>query len=310
MLRRALSDSVEFRSLEQGMAVGVGLRNSPPLAGLDIVAAALWFVAAWLIYARFGLRLAQGYYFDYYNLAFDFDPPRTLSTFVLSPPDLQGFRHPLMLLLRPLAWPFLAAGLTPKAAAALVMATFGAGTVALCSVFLRAVDIERLEAAALTMLFAVTGTQIFTSIIVETYGISEFAIALIWLVAVIRLNDPGRLRRLHFVAPLLAFGVTVTNFAQALIAEMLLGWRAAGLRTGFRRVVVFGLICPGIAALLVLAVWHAQLWWWAHNPVLAAKEIYWQRTGGAGTGVGPILLTFFGFSFVSPNYSWVKLAND
>jgi len=27
------------------------------------------------LYAHFGLRLAQGIYFDYLNLAFDFDPP-------------------------------------------------------------------------------------------------------------------------------------------------------------------------------------------------------------------------------------------
>src|SRR5216683_991906 len=137
---------------------GIAVRTSPPIALPDIVIAAAWFVAAWLVYARFGLRLAQGVYFDYYNLAFDFDPPRTLSTLALSPPDPQGVKHPLMLLIRPLAWPFLAAGLSPKQAAVLVMVTFGAGTVALCSMFLRAADVKRPEAAALCLLFAVTGT--------------------------------------------------------------------------------------------------------------------------------------------------------
>ena len=276
----------------------------------DIAVAVLWFLATWLVYAAFGLRLAQGVYSDYYNLAFDFDPPRTMFTLALLPPDPQNFRHPLMLLLRPLAWPFLAGGMTPKAAAALVMAMFGAGTVAFCSLYLRAVEIRRPEAATLTLLFAVTGTQVFTSIIVETYGISGFAIALIWLVAVIRLDDPHRLRRLRYIAALLAFGVTITNVAQAFIAEMLICWRHEGLRRAVRSVVAFGLVGAAVALVLVLAVWHAELWSAAQNPIHALKEIYWmQPTGKRTAGIGRILLTFFGFSFVSPEYSWVKLSD-
>src|SRR5215472_3362598 len=120
------------------IASRVAVRRTPAPAISDIAIAAGWFAVAWLVYARFGLRLAQGAYLDYYNLAFDFDPPVTLHTLALSPADPQGVKHPLMLLLRPLAWPFLAAGLTPKEATVLVMATFGAGTVALCWMFMRA----------------------------------------------------------------------------------------------------------------------------------------------------------------------------
>ncbi len=294
--------------LPSGFAASRGL---PSIGRADAIAAVLWFLAAWLVYAPFGLRLAQGNYSDYYNLAFDFDPPRTLQTFALSPADPQGFRHPLMLLLRPLAWPFLAGGLAPKAAAALVMATFGAGTVALCSLYLRAAAIRRPEAAALTLLFAVTGTQLFTSIIVETFGISGFAIALIWLVAVIRLDDPHRLRGLRYLAALLAFGVTITNVAQAFIAEMLVCWRREGLRRAIKSVAVFGLVGAAVALVLVICVWHVELWSAAQNPVHALKEIYWmQPTEKRTAGIGRILLTFFGFSFVSPAYSWVKLTDD
>lgn len=285
-------------------------RNSPPIARRDSAICALWFISAWLVYAGFGLRLARGIYLDYYNLAFDFDPPRTLQTLALSPPNPQGFRHPLMLLLRPLAWPFLAGGLSPKQAAVLVMVTFGAGTVALCWLFLRTADVERPEAAALTLLFAVTGTQVFTSIIVETFGISSFAIALIWLVAMVRLDDPTRLRRLRYLAALLAFGVTITNAAQAAIAEILVCSRHGGLRRAIRGVAVFGLVCSVLAAILVVAVWHAELWWAAHDPILAIKHLYWMQPRGPKTGVGQILLTFFGFSFVSPGYSWIRLADN
>src|SRR5271166_5947752 len=213
---------------------GTTMRNAPPIALPDIAIAAAWFAAAWLLYAHFGLRLAQGVYFEYYNLAFDFDPPVTFQTLALSPANPQGVKHPLMLLMRPLAWPFLAAGLSPKQAAVLVMVTFGAGTVALTSMFLRAAEVRRPEAAALCLLFAVTGTQLFTSVIVETYALSGFAIALIWLVAVVRLDDPSRLWRLRYLAALLAFGVTITNIAQALIAELLVWWRHGGLRTAIR----------------------------------------------------------------------------
>jgi hypothetical protein len=57
-------------------------------------------------------------------------------------------------------------------------------------------------------------------------------------------------------------------------------------------------------------VWHAELWQWGHNPVRAMKEIYWEQPHGAKTGVSQVLLTFFGFSFVSPEYSWVTLGHD
>jgi hypothetical protein len=289
----------------------VARAGSRQLTGADIVIAAVCFVAAWAVYAGFGLRLAQGIYFDYYNLAFDFDPPRTLQTLSLSPPDPQGFRHPLMLLLRPLAWPFLAVGLAPKAAAALVMVTFGAGTVSLCSLFLRVSGVERPEAAALTLLFAVTGTQVFTSIIVEAYGVAGFSIALIWLLAAARLDDPTRFRQLRYFAAVLAFGVTITNVAQSFLAEMLVWCRNRDFRAAIRNVIVFGLLFSVIAALLAIAVWHTQLLAAAHDPLPALKELYWMEpTQPREAGIGQLLLTYFGFSFISPEYTWVPLSNE
>src|SRR5260370_19917852 len=117
---------------------GAAVRSTPALAISDIAVAAAWFVAAWLVYARFGLRLAQGIYFDYYNLAFDFDPPVTLHTLALSPADPQGVKHPLMLLLRPLAWPFLAPEFAPQDPAVLVRLPFGVGSRAASSTPARA----------------------------------------------------------------------------------------------------------------------------------------------------------------------------
>ncbi len=48
----------------------------PALTGSDLVTAAVLALAALAIYAVAALRLAEGQYADFYNLAFDFDPPR------------------------------------------------------------------------------------------------------------------------------------------------------------------------------------------------------------------------------------------
>ena len=306
----------QFQTVESGgtpakPAAGWGI--SFPLAATDLAIMAAWFLAAWAVYAGFGLRLARGVYFDYYNLAFDFDPPRYVQTFALSPPppDPQGFRHPLILLLRPLAWPFLSMGLTPKAAAALVIVTFGAGTVSLCSAFLRVAGVGRPEAAALTLLFTVTGTQLFTSIIVETYGIAGFSIVLIWLIALTRLDDPTRLSRLRYVAAILAFGVTITNVAQSFLAELLVWYRNQGLRAAIKNIIVFGLVFSFFAVILAIVVWYAELLAAARDPILALKQIYWMRSNQPReAGIGQLLLTYFGFSFVAPEYTWVPLADE
>ena len=77
-------------------SLAAATRGSAPLRVADAAVAVLWFAVAWIVYAGFGLRLAQGFFSEYYNLAFDFDPPRTLQTLALSPADPQGFRHPLI----------------------------------------------------------------------------------------------------------------------------------------------------------------------------------------------------------------------
>src|SRR5262249_21948236 len=68
------SKTVESGGARATPAAGWGI--SSPLPATDLAIMAAWFLAAWAVYAGFGLRLARGVYFDYYNLAFDFDPPR------------------------------------------------------------------------------------------------------------------------------------------------------------------------------------------------------------------------------------------
>lgn len=301
----AASVLAELRDLLRGRS-----RSTVPQPGTgaaDLWLAAIFLAVALLLYGLLAVRLAQGAFLDYWNLGFDFDPARMVQTLAMADPDPYGFKHPLILLWRPLAWPFLAIGMTAKVAAAMVMALLGAGTVSMTYLLFRTSAIGRAEAAALTVLFMVTGSQIFTSLIVDTYGPASFTIAFVWLVAACRLADSARCRRLRYLAALMAFGTTITNVVQPAIAEVLVRWRESGLRAALGRSIAFGIVLALLAGLVVLIVWHADLWTAAHDPILSLKHIYWLRTKGERTGIGQVLLTFFGFSFVSPDYSWLML---
>jgi hypothetical protein len=273
----------------------------------DLALAALLGFAALALYAVLGLRLAQGQYLEYYNLAFDFDPIRYVGTLALTPADAGGVKHPLVLLLRPLAWPFLAAGLAPKSAAVMVMAGFGGGSVAICFLFLRMIRAAWPEAVALTLLFAVTGTQIFTSIITEAYGPAGFGLAALWLLTAARLADGGRRLWLRYAIGVFCFGVTLTNVMQVFVAELLVSLRTAGPIEAIRRAVGFGLVLGLIIAVLAAAVWHQELLAALHDPVFALKQIYWLRTKGERTGAFQVVRTFLAYSFVSPDYDFVHL---
>lgn len=277
------------------------------LARKDLMLLAGFVLLSLAFYGVLAFRLAQGAYLDYYNFAFDFDPIRTVETFTASPPDFQNVKHPLIVLLRPLAWPLTMIGLTGKEAASLVMAGFGAATVALCFVFLRKAPIERPIAAALTMLFIVTGSQIFTSIIAESYGIAAFSIVLTWVIAQERLVNPDRFRRLRYAAGVLTFGTTVTNVVQSFLAEMLVAWRWEGFLRAIRRCVLFGIFLAIPILILSVAIWHNVLREELKDPALALKHVLWMQTKGPRTGPVEVLLTFFTFSFVSPAYSWLTL---
>jgi hypothetical protein len=281
--------------------------SSRRLSAPDGVVMAVIVALCLALYGTLALRLAQGAYLDYYNLGFDFDPIRTVDALASPTPDFLGVKHPLFVLLRPLAWPFLAIGLTAKEAAASVLVGFGTATATLCYLFLRQAGIERAITVPLTLLFIVSGAQLFTAIIAETYGVAGFSIILTWVIAQARLANPDRCRRLRYVVAVLTFGTTITNTVQSFIAEMLVAWRWEGFLRAIRRCVVFGLILAVPVIILAVAIWYHDLLGALRDPVLAVKQVYWLRSQGARTGPGEVLLTFFTFSFVSPHYSWLVL---
>ena len=273
----------------------------------DAWIAILLFAVSLAGYAALVLRLAQGRYYEYYNLAFDFDAVRMLNLLTAFPADAFGFKHPFMLLFRPLGLALLTLGLPAKLAAGLVMAAVGAARVALVYMFLRAAAAAGSVAAALALLFAVTGTQLTTAMVPETYGFALLSLIVVWLIAQLRLPGPSRIDLWRYPAAIVTAGITITNAVQPTIAEFLAVWRRWGLRGVAPRMVLFSVVCGLGFAAVALALWPAGILAGLRDPVRSVKAIWWLQTKGETTGLSKVLETFLGFSFVSPHYTVMPL---
>ena len=283
---------------------------SPVLARADLRLALLLALASLGIYAGLGLRLAQGQYAEFFNLAFDFDPPRYLAIMALEEHQRGNVKHPLIVLLRPLAWPLRAAGFAPKQAAALVMAGMGAATVAVVFLYLRSLRVATATATALAALFAVSGCQVITSMIPEAYGPAALGVAATWLLAVWRLADLRHGRAMRFVLAAYAFGVTATTIMQPVRAEGLAWLRHRGLAGAIRPMMLYGAAVVLLCAALTALVWADKLAAFLADPVAVAKTVYWQRTRGFREDLLETVLRLVGFSVVSPRFTPVELAAD
>lgn len=273
----------------------------------DIAIALVLTVLFFFLYANFGLRLAQGVYFDYLNLAFDFDPPYFIDFLVGSLPSGINYKHPLSRIFRLFASPFLLFGFEPKEAAVLVMALFGSLTVALVYVFSCLADFGRPQAFAATLFFGASSTPLFTSIVVESYGWASFSIVLVWCVFIVgqRANSVPMIASL--LAAVLVAGVTITNVMHSLVAELFTQLRIYRPQKAIMRTILFG-VFAGLALFIVLAALQpTDLWNVIAHPVQTAKEVYWLRTKGDISGPFELLLTFFGYSFFSPDFVKVEI---
>lgn len=281
-------------------------RKYQPDIAIALGLAALFF----FLYAHFGLRLAQGIYFDYLNLGFDFDPPYFINYLVGNLPERVNYKHPLAMVFRPFASLFLLMGFAPKAAAVLVLAMFGAMTVALVYGFARLASMARPEATAATLLFGCSSTTLFTSIIVETYGWANFSIVLVWCLFMRSAVTRQPATKSKFFAAVLVAGVTLTNGMHAVVAEFFTQLRGATFRRALVRTAIYGLAI-GLGLLVTLAVLQPhELWNMVTKPVQAVKEVYWLRTKGANSGLSELLRTFFGYAFFSPAFTKVALSPD
>lgn len=264
------------------------------------------------VYASFGLRLAQGSYFDYLNLAFDFDPPYFLDylTGSTSTGDFGvNYKHPLWMLFRPFGLVLLSLGFTAKQAAALVMALFGGLSVALAYGFARLTGAGRPESLAASLFFAGSCSTWLNAMVIESYGWANFSLALMWCGYALALGRRFESFWARALAAALVAGVTITNLVQALIAEGLWRRQSSSLFVTVRHLFLFGALVGLIVILLIALCQPRELWWLLSHPVSALKEVYWMRTKtDAEAGLLQLMQTFFVSSFFAPEFEPVPLS--
>jgi hypothetical protein len=274
---------------------------------VDVALAGVLTCAAFVLYINPGLQLSQGVYYQYYNLGFDYDPYRVYSLLTEASPDKMGFKHPFLIVFRPLGLALMALGFSPASAVAMVMAACGACTLTLAWTFLRLAGIGRPESLALVALFSVSATQLITAIVPETYGFAGLTIAFVWVIAVARQGHASSFQRERLAAAALAAGVTTTNLIQAIIAEWFIPGMREDVQARLRRVIAMLVLLIPVIMLASLLVWHRELWIALNDPLLALKQILWMQPKGEKAGIVSVAQTFLGLSFVAPDWSWVPL---
>jgi hypothetical protein len=192
------------------------------------------------LYCPLVWRLALGGYFAYNNLAFDFDPADMLGTLTGTPPDFGNVKHPLIVLLRPLAGPLMMAGLSPKEAGPLVMTGFRAASVALCFVFLRKAPIDRPIACVETCILA--GDPWTTNCRLE--GSADLPYILL-RIADLQLADAAGSHQ-HAGLPRIRVLLSIRDRSAGL-AGLLCGWYGGGISPS-----PLPNYCQGVAAALVI----------------------------------------------------------
>lgn len=283
----------------------------PPLSRNDLALAVAIALVAAALYAGLALRLAQGDFSEYDNLAFDFDAQRYVALYAGDEYERGNVKHPLIVLLRPLGLGLRALGLAPPAAAGLLMALCGGATAGVVFLILRTIAVAALPAVALAALFAVSASQVITAMVPEAYGPAALGLALGWLLAARALLAPaeagagtpwGRV-----LATVAAYGITTTNVVQPLLAEALIRLRRHGPRGAVLPLAGFGLLAGAIALGLTALVWADHLPALLADPLAVAREAYWQRTKGERAGLADTVLRLVGYAVVAPRFATLEL---
>ena len=273
-----------------------------------LIAAAIGVICA-VVYGWMAVLLSQSHYGNVDNLAFDFDPRLYLCTYADLPMAMGGIKHPLIVLLRPAVQALIYLGVPSRAAAGLWMAAIGGAGVGLWYLLLRAIAVAHVIAIPFALLFAVSATQLFVSMIPEAYGPAGMALVGLWLLTSLRLKAPAATGVWRFILAFATFGITITNVAQSFIAEFLIWYRNGTLLDAIRRTVVFGIRLALLLVLPLLIVWHSAVWQVISNPVHFVKSAWWLQTFGEKAGLRPILLTFTEYVTVAPDYVWVPIVD-
>jgi hypothetical protein len=267
-----------------------------------------------LLYGAFAWRLSRGNFFAHFNLLFDYDPPAYLNIFAPQAghgskvDDIaRAIKHPLLSWFSPLSLLFEAFGASRTVAAGFANAAVGGLTSVLMFKFARTVGTSRLDALLVTLIFGLSASQLFSSMIIESYSYAGLSLAIIWYISALRIFRRKNLSWLAALSSVGAFGVTVTNVAQAAIAEFFARLSHEQFRRALRNTVSVGLAVAILCALAVVITWPSALAYVMEHPVTAAKTIYWQQTHGPKTGPAQVVLTFFGLSLAAPHFTTIAL---
>jgi hypothetical protein len=272
------------------------------------IAVAIGVVCA-VVYGWLAVLLSQSRYGNVDNLAFDFDPRLYLCTYADSPMAMGGIKHPLIVLLRPLVQALIYLGVAPHAAAGLWMAAIGGAGVGLWYLLLRAISVAHIIAIPFALLFAVSATQLFVSMIPEAYGPAGTALVGLWLLTSLRLNAPAATGIWRYAVAFATFGITITNMAQSFIAEFTIWYRNGTPIEACRRTAAFGMRLALLLVLPLLAVWHSVVWQVISDPVHFVKSAWWLQTFGEKAGLRPILMTFIEYVAVAPDHVGVPIVD-
>lgn len=284
-------------------------RTGPSPYSRDLILAVILAAGCATVYAGFALRLARGAFSDYINLAFDFDPQIYVDLFAGTGAERGNVKHPLIVLLRPFGWLLRELGLAPAAAAGLLMALCGGATVGVVFLILRSMAVATTLALALAALFAVSASQVITAMVPEAYGPAALGLALGWLLAVrTLLTSPERgMGWGRVAATVTAFGITITNVVQPLLAEALIRLRDPDKPRAIMRLAIFGATVAAIAVALTGLAWADRVPGLLADPLAVVREAYWQRTVGERTGFGETIMRLLGFAVVAPRFATVAL---
>lgn len=262
-----------------------------------------------LLYGVLAWRVTRGHFFEHYNLIFDYDSPAYADIFRGSHIDEAGraIKHPLIPWLSVLTVLLRGIGFGRLAAAAIAGAGIGGATAAIFFLFSRRVGAPLIEAVLVTLIFATGAAQLFPSMLVESYIYAALTLSIVWYLSALRLDNPARLQRAAIVTAVMTFGVTITNVMQAAIAEFFVQLSGQRFSTALRKAVVLGALVALLCVVAVAITWPEAVVYAVKHPGIAARIIYWQQTKGPKTGIGQVLLTFFGLSLAAPNFSLIAL---
>lgn len=264
-------------------------------------------------YMVFGLQIAAGSFFDYYNLAFDMDPRRYAEVIaqheeLRHPSSLAGGpKHPLLHLMQVIGKPLTWITGDWKLAAAATSCLLGALSVSMVFLFFRFLGVVTSLSVAGAGLFGVSAAPLINAFLSDSYVYALSTIILAWTIAAYRLGAPNKARVLAVLAAVASFGVTVTNVFQNALGEAAARKPATTWRALTPQLIRFGISVGFVALVVLIAAFPKGMLWIATHPIEALKVVYWQQTKGETTGIAHVLTSFFVYGFTAPQFTTVSL---